>query len=394
MPPRDPNGVGTRIAAVRKARRLRQAELADLACLSLDAIKSIEQGRRVAGENVLDSIAEALNVDPARLHSSTRHSDSRIHAAIPALRAAVDAYDFPPDGPVRDLSALRRSTAELEAWRLASRYTSLVRVLPERLAELTRAVHQFTGVDRIEAARLLASAYRSTDAVVYKYTYRDLSARTVELMRWAAARAEDPVLDATASYVRMETFFSSRQEEALATGLRMLQDAIDRAPSPDDALARAAVGALHMRAAVVAGRMHNGTTARTHLADAKALAGRVREGVYLGTAFGPSSFRVHEVAVAVELNDGPAVLTSAREWKPPTELPAERRSHFYIDVARAQLWQNLGADAFESLRVARRIAPQHVHEHPQVRETLRSLVRSQRSDRESLLGFAEWAGAI
>lgn len=173
----------------------------------------------------------------------------------------------------------------------------------------------------------------------------------------------------------------------------MLQSAIDRAPSPDDRPTRAAVGALHMRAAVVAGRMRDEATARIHLADAKELAGSVREGIYLGTAFGPSSFRVHEVAVAVELNDGPAALTAAREWKPPPELPAERRSHYYIDVARAQLWQNLGADAFESLRVARRIAPQHVREHPQVRETLRSLVRSQRSDREALLGFAEWAGA-
>jgi hypothetical protein len=192
----------------------------------------------------------------------------------------------------------------------------------------------------------------------------------------------------------METFFSSRQKEALATGLRMLQGAIDRAPAPDDVPARAAVGALHMRAAVVAGRLRDGETAETHLADAKALAGTVREGIYLGTAFGPSSFRVHQVAVAVELNDASAVLTAAREWKPPSKLPAERRSHFYIDVARAQLWQNLTDDAIESLRVARRIAPQHVHEHPQVHETLRSLLRSQRSDRESLLGFAEWAGVI
>jgi len=394
MPPRDPNSLGSRIAAARKARRMKQTELAALACVSIDAIKSIELGRREPSDDVLDAVAEALDVDAARLRGSTRHSDSRIHAAIPALRAAVDAYDLPPDGPVRDLSALRRSTAELEGWRLASRYTSLAKVLPNRLAELTRAVEQFAGADRIEAARLLASVYRSADAVVYKYTYRDLSARTVELMRWAAAQAEDPILDATASYVRMETFFSSRQVEALGTGLRMLQGAIDRAPAPDDTATRAAVGALHMRAAVVAGRMRDGAAAETHLADAKALAATVREGVYLGTAFGPSSFRVHQVSVAVELNDGAAVLTAARKWKPPLELPAERRSHYYIDVARAQLWQNLGDDAFESLRVARRIAPQHVHEHPQVRETLRSLVRSQRSDRETLLGFAEWAGAI
>jgi transcriptional regulator with XRE-family HTH domain len=109
MPPRNPNGVGARIAVTRRARRLKQAELAALACVSPDTIKSIESGRREPGDDVLDCIAEALGTDPDRLRGSARHSESRVHAAIPALRAAVDAYDLPPDGPVRDLAALRRS---------------------------------------------------------------------------------------------------------------------------------------------------------------------------------------------------------------------------------------------------------------------------------------------
>ena len=174
----------------------------------------------------------------------------------------------------------------------------------------------------------------------------------------------------------------------------MLQAAIDAAPAPADATARAAVGALHMRAAVAAGRNADPVSARAHLAEAKELARGVREGVYLGTAFGPSSYRIHEVAVATELGDGSTVLTAAREWKPPAEMPAERRSHYYIDVARAQLWQNLPDDALESLMVARRIASQHAREHPQVRDVLRSLLRRQRSDRNALLGFAEWTGVV
>ncbi|MEZ0090986.1 helix-turn-helix domain-containing protein [Streptacidiphilus sp. EB129] len=395
MAPSDPNTpVGARIAAARRARRMEQGELAALACVSLSTIKKIEQGKRNPGEDVLDAIAEALDIDPARLLGSARRSDSRIHAAVPALRAAVDAYDLPDDGPVRDPAALRSSVADLEGWRLASRYTQLARALPEPLAELSRAVQSLTGEERLDAARLLASAYRSADAVAYKYGYHDLSARLIELMRWAACNAEDPVLEATAAYVRMEVFFASRQPVSLSAGLRTLQAAIDRAPAPDAVAARAAVGALHMRAAVAAGRMKDATTAEVHLAEAKALCSSVREGVYLGTAFGPSSYRVHEVAVGVELNDGPAVQAAARQWKPPLELPAERRSHYYIDVARAQLWQNLGDDAFESLRVARRIAPQHCHEHPQVHETMRSLVRTKSSDRESLIGYAKWVGVI
>ncbi|MFC1410005.1 helix-turn-helix domain-containing protein [Streptacidiphilus sp. N1-12] len=394
MPLADPSGVGTRIAVARKSRRLKQSDLADLANISLDTVKAVEQSRRNPSESVLDAIADALNVDPSRLLGTSERSDSRVHLAIPALRATVDAYDLPDDGPVRDLRSLQDSVTELEAWRLAARYTQLARGLPDRLAELTRALDVCTGPDHLAVSRLLVSAYRSADAVAYKHGYLDLSARLIELMRWAATNSEDPVLDAVTSYVRMEIFFASRVEANLVTGLRMLETSIDRAPAPDDCPAQAAIGALHMRAAVVAGRMKDKASAHMHLAQARPLADGLREGVYAGTAFGPASFRVHEVAVAVELGDGPTALAAAREWKPPTDLPAERRSHYYIDVARAQLWQNRSADAFESLKVARRIAPQHCHEHPQVRDVLRSLVRSQRSNQKALLGYAEWAGAV
>lgn len=394
MPSVDPGSVGSRIAAGRKLKRLTQSELADRAFLSLSMVKQLETGKRQPSASTLDAIGEALGIDPGRLAGTSERAASRIHDAIPALRACADAYDLPPDGPIRELAALRTATADLESLRLAARYTQLARNAPALIAELTRAMLTSSGTDRLAVARLLASAYRSADAAVYKYGYRDLSARLVELMRWAAASAEDPVLDAVASYVRMEVFFASRQDGNLATGLRMLEAAIDRAPATRSRAARAALGALHMRAAVVAGRMRDDGAAQVHLAAARKLADRVHEGVYLGTAFGPASFRVHEVAVAVELGDGPTALTAARTWKPPGDLPAERRSHYYIDVARAQLWQNLADDAEESLQVARRIAPQHVREHPQVHDTLRSLLRSQRTDRHTLLGFAEWAGVV
>lgn len=83
-------------------------------------------------------------------------------------------------------------------------------------------------------------------------------------------------------------------------------------------------------------------------------------------AFDPDSVRAHEVSVAVSLGDEHIAwaLDVASEWKPPKELPAERRSGFYIELARAQLWTGLADDAVESLKVARHIDPQHTREHP------------------------------
>jgi transcriptional regulator with XRE-family HTH domain len=394
MPPRNPDTVGARIAAARRLKRLDQPQLAAAANVSLSTIKKVEQGSRHPSDQVLEAVAAALDVDPEQLLGTSSVTSSRVHATIPALRAAIDAYDLPDDGPVRPLMVLREATAGLEQKRLDSQYAQLTRTLPDLLAELSRAVHTLQGIERRQAAGLLASAYRSADAVVYKFRYHDLSARLIELMRWAARQAEDPALDATAAYVRMETFFAAGQPTSLATGLRTLEAAIDTAPTSRSRSVTAAVGALHMRAAVAAGRIHDDERARQHLADAGRLAERVPEGVYGGTAFGPDSFHVHKVAVAVELGDAQTVLDEARTWKPPARLPAERRSHFYIDIARAQLWQNLQDDAFESLQVARTIAPQHVREHGQVHQTLKSLLRTKRSDRDSVIGFAEWAHVV
>lgn len=150
-----------------------------------------------------------------------------------------------------------------------------------------------------------------------------------------------------------------------------------------------------MRAAVLAGRAADGTAADVHLDDARALGGQVPEGISHGTAFGPDSVRVHEVSVAVSHGDGrlARALTLAREWKPPQELPAERRSGFYIELGRAQLWSGRPDAAFESLKVARRIAPQHTREHRWVREDAATLRRLKRADAESLSSFAEWCHA-
>ncbi|MFC6883605.1 MULTISPECIES: helix-turn-helix domain-containing protein [Actinomadura] len=293
--------VGDRIAALRTARRLSQSQLAESAPVSLSLLRKIEQGSRPATDRALEALAEALGVVPEVLAGRRAPSGSRVHAAIPDIRRAIDSYDLPEDGPVRTTPQLCRAADAATQLRLSSQYTKLAETIPPLLGELSRAVHVQGGMQTHQAATALMVAYRAADAVAYKYGYYDLSARLVELMRWAATKAEDPALAATAAYVRTEIFFASRN---LATGLRALEMALDEVPSPSLTGQRAAVGALHMRAAVVAARLTEDPGAvEDHLSRARRLAATVPEGVYLGTAFGPASVHVHEVSVAVELGD-------------------------------------------------------------------------------------------
>jgi transcriptional regulator with XRE-family HTH domain len=394
MPATTNGGVGRRIAYYRSVVRpkMTQQQLADAACVALGTIRKIERGERGVSDETLEAIAGALGIDPVRLRADRGPAQTAVHQALPSLSAAIATYDLPDDGPVRPLPELRTAVAEAVRWRLGAQYTRIVRKLPALLTDLARAYHTASPQDRAELAGLLVRAYRSADAVAYKFGARDLSARLVDLMRWAAPEAADPLLTASVAYVRTETFFAARAHNA---GLRALQQALDCAPSPVTTQEIAAQGALHMRAAVVAGRARDGAAAKTHLDEARALADRVPEDVYYGTAFGPDSVRVHEVSVAVSLGDEHVgrALKVASEWKPPKDLPAERRSGFYIELARAQLWSGLADDAFESLKVARHIAPQHTREHPWVREDAATLRRLKRADSETLTNFAEWCSA-
>lgn len=385
-------GVGPRIAYARRVAGLTQAELARAAGVALGTIRKVERGERGVSDAVLDSIAAALGTDPARLLPDRERPEDRVHQEMPDLAAVLAEHEAPEDGPIRSLAALRKDVAAVVEQRLAAQYSRIARTAPGLLAELCRALHATPDDEQPEVARLLVDACRAADAVAYKHGAKDLSGRLLDLMRWAAGYSRDPLVDAAVAYVRTEIHFSARTH---AAGLRALERALDRAPSTASPDAVAARSALHMRAAVLAGRAGDGTAADLHLDEARVLGDQVREGVYQGTACGPDSVRVHEVSVAVSLGDDhlDRALQLAREWKPPLSLPAERRSGFYIEMGRAQLWAGRPEACFEALKVARKIAPQHTREHRWVREDAATLRRLKRADAETLTNFAEWCHA-
>ncbi|RST11330.1 XRE family transcriptional regulator [Streptomyces sp. WAC05374] len=387
-------GLGRRVACFRSIARPRmtQQRLADRAGVALGTIRKIERGERAASPRMLETLADALGVDVPRLLGDAT-ATCAVRDALPAISDAIAVYDIPTDGPVRPLSRLAGDVQQCTAWRLAAQYKRVAHAAPDLVPELARALHQADEADIEQVAALLVSAYRSVDATAYKYGARDLSARLIELMRWAAARCSDPLVAATVAYVRTEIFFAARAHRA---GLAALETAIDRAPAPTGPATAAARGALHMRAAVIAARAGDATAARVHLAEAERLTEHAPEGLYGGTAFGPDSVRVHRVAVAVSLGGDHVgeALAAAHAWKPPTDMPAERRSGFYIELARAQLWAGRPGYAFESLTAARRIAPLHTREHPWVRHDVATLRRLRRGAAPALTAFAEWCHAV
>lgn len=388
-----PRDVGERIAARRRARRLTQTQLAAASNVSYAMIRAVERGARRPSDDVLEAIAGALGVDAPQLRTGHAGTERRVHRVLPELSATITGYDIPQGPPGRTPDELADAVRTAARRRLAAQYGQLADEIPSVLVDAIRYVHTAPAHEHSAAARLLASAARSADGLAFKFGARDLSARLIDLMRWAADRSADPFVQAVTAYVRTETFFAAR---AHAIGLAALEAAVEAAPAPTGRTTAAARGALHMRAAVIAGRDGNTHSADTHLAHARRLTATLPEDTYLGTAVGPDSVRAHEIAVAVSL--GPEhvdrALAVAREWKPPAAMSAERRSGVYIELARAQIWAGLYRDAWESLRVARAAAPQHTREHPWARAAAADLRRHHRADAEAVTRFAEWVGAV
>ncbi|MFF4013419.1 helix-turn-helix domain-containing protein [Streptomyces sp. NPDC001717] len=383
--------IGQRIAARRRARRMTQTDLAREAHVSLAMIKGCERGVRSPGPSTLEAIASALGLDASRLDPAYVGTGRRVHAALPAISATIAGYELALDPAGRPLGQLRSDIETAVGWRLAAQYGLIAAQVPTLLGDALAHLHATSGPHIEEAARLVVAAARTADAVAYKFGAHDLSARLIDMMRWAAGHSEAPDLSACVAYVRAETFLAAR---AYRRGHLALEQALDMGPTPNTARSTATLGALHMRTAVVAARAGSADAAYDHLNAARTLAQGLPEAVYLGTSFGPSSVRIHEVAVSVSLGGDHIgrALDIAREWSPGPEIPAERRSGFWIEVARARLWSGHPDGAFNCLKEARKQAPQHVREHPWAREDIGKILRLKRAPDESLTSYAEWIG--
>lgn len=300
--------MGEQIAATRKLRRMTQAQLAAAATISVSLLRKIEQGSRPVTPAVWSSIARTLGLDRSQPSDNLRSAGSRVNAAISHIRCLLDYYDLPDDGAIPPLPDLPAATVRATARRLDAQYTTLADTLPDLIAALTRAAHGYTGRGQEIAFGLLAMAYRAADAICDKFGYPDLSARTIELLRWAAARSDDPVLVGMAAYVRAETFFTNQRP---ATGLRALDAASAPLATDGSREALAIYGSLHMRAGVLAACAGLPAAAESHLTEARDIGRHIPDGAYRGTAFGPSSVRIHELAAAAEMGDAQAALRKA-----------------------------------------------------------------------------------
>ncbi|WP_320776467.1 helix-turn-helix domain-containing protein [Streptomyces sp. CRN 30] len=393
MPPLDGDHTGTRIKEQRRLARLTQRQLADQMPYSYSLLNQVECGARPATADFVAAAARALRIDVTVLTGQPYLAElrrDRLAGLVRPIRESLDLYDLGPDAEltVRPPELLVAEADRLCAEVRATRLRNVARALPGLIAELT---HTAWSAPSTALWRALASTYRTAYDITVKLGYYDLATVALDRMDWAAQRASDPCLAAVRQYMRALTCFREGEYRTgrllIASGHRL----VGQAGESRETLA--VTGQLHLGASVIAARADDKTAAHLHLAEARALAGRVGDASDVHwLSFGPANVALHEMSAAVEMRRYDEALTQARALRLPAGLAVSRRAHFLVDRARTETETGHTEGALRSLAEARRLAPVQTRYHPAARETITGLLQLSRRTPDSLHHMATWVG--
>lgn len=398
MPQRNPkhsDTVGGRIALARNRRGLTQQGLADRSHYSRGLIAQVEKGHKAPTAAFVAAMAQALNTDPARLwgqpYQDEDKPDHAVYAPIPEIRRVLTITDVAPDldGPPRTLDALAVELATAHRLRHASQHARLGARLPALLEELTWHAYE---TEEARAWKMLHSSYSVTASLTRRLGFTDLASMVQERSAVSALRSGDQNLAVMVAYRRALLMANAN---APRPAVRLLERSLSQVDA-GRADAVEATGSLHLRAAVVAARAGDGSTAWDHFAQADEVserAGRPVSDVHL-TEYCPGNLLIHGAALAVELGDYDEATRRDQNIHPHdlVDLSPERRAHHGLDMARVRVETGDRDQALARLLGAEKIAPQMVRYHPSARGTARQLGGAWRTMPERLRGLLSRMG--
>lgn len=398
----DRERIGERVAALRKMRGWSGRELARRAQVSYSLLTKVELGAVPASPSFIGAVARALRVDVTKVTGQPYDDPARgaaaLHATIDPLRRALLAYDLPPDVDVapRPAAELRTDVTAISVLGRQARYLELGQRLPGLLDEMHVAVADAGDAERPGLYALLAEAYGGVSGLAHQLGYMDLRALALDRIEWASRLCGDPLRVARTQWSRGASLLGvAAYDQGLAPMKRTRAGLGDDAGHMGEA-ARSVYGSLHLRSAVLAARAGRRDDADAHLAEAREIAGGVREGAnHYGMEFGLANVAIHGVSAAVEVADGTLAVSRAVDLEKAghlTMLPPSRTGHYRIELARGWLYHGDRRRALLTLRAARRVAPQQVRYHPMVRETVGAIARAESRPSEELRSFVAWLG--
>jgi transcriptional regulator with XRE-family HTH domain len=403
--PKPAGSVGTRIREFRMIRDYSLAELGRHAHVSTSQLSRIENGEQPASASITAAVARALGVTISVLHGQPyvhMLQQDQLDALLAPIVSALDSWDIPPaeDLTPHTLDEIAATTAGVASKRAAGEFGEVAEALPELIYETGLAVqiHAVPGRDRERAHNLLAEVARTTAIVAYRLGYMGLARQALARMAAAAPHSGDPRQVAVERYERAQMTHAetSRPDRGVALVRQALRDLGD-----DGELSTIAVrGTLFLRASALSATSGDRVAAADWLGQARELAESAAAsdaaeqppGSRYALAFGDLNVQLGELDLAVYSDDYETAAQVADSVRIPDSYQPTRVAGFLIRKAGAQAWTARHVDALESLEKARAVAPQLTRYHPEVHETVGTLLRARQRASDPLREFALWSG--
>ena len=403
------NGVGAesngqRLARLRARRRWTQQRLATEAGYSLPAVKAFEQGRRSLDRPaVVLAFAQALDCHPTEITgapyvpSHTDRDGQDAVASVAAVRRALLRHGRPARPTEQEAMAvnvpeLRQRVDEANRYRQAAALTKSGAVLPALLRDLQVAAEVTTDDDRRHVFGLLASAYECAMQYLYKLGHSSDATLATERVMWASRETGDPLRILAAHWYDAGEFLTIGEHDEAGA---IIDDALTelgaiRSPGPEAVSLR---GAFHLKASLNLARATDTRAAVAHLKKAETAAEELGEDRNdWQMQFGPTNTALWGVSLPVEMGRGRDAVARAEKVRLPAGYSRERHSHFHIDRARAYFYSGQREQAVRAFLEAERLAPQATRAHAGVRETVGTMIRTQK--RGELVEFGIRLGVV
>ncbi|MFE4667228.1 helix-turn-helix domain-containing protein [Streptomyces sp. NPDC056716] len=394
---RPTESVGTRIRAMRLIRDYSLAELGRMAHVSKSQLSRVENGEQPASPSVLAAVSRALSVDISVLHGQPYIKilqQEQLDAMVSPISSALEAWDIEldDDPEPRSVDVLEAEVDRMVRLRIGADFSETAKILPGLITEVASAVRRqdTPGRERERAYALQTEMARTAASVAYRLGYADLARLAVARMGAAARESGDPCLVAIERFERAAITHGSagRADRSVALMRQALRDLDDDGSQA----VRAVRGILVLRAATYARRSRDTSAADSWIEQANEIAQITGDVELYALSFGPQWVRMSRVSDLNDTDDHDEALRRATEVRLPDHYPPNRRAHFWINRARAEAWTARHDSALESLENARDAAPQLTRFHPEVHETVGTLLRARNRASDALREFAQWSG--
>ncbi|MFE7120599.1 helix-turn-helix domain-containing protein [Streptomyces sp. NPDC057654] len=382
---------GANLAAVRKARGLKQEQLARKASISVSLLSKIEVGDRTLTPEVAALMARAIGITMAEV-LGTAPVEINMEAELLALRSAVRDYDLPETREVDERTIAR----DLKAVGLYRDSVDIDRLMPALPGYVRNATAHAFAANTAQSWAALSDMYSAVYWLAARHRWMDMAELAVTRQRWAVEQKRNPLAAAVAARDRAGAYLNSG---SLDKGLTIVDRAIAAAQNGLSGQQRAfAIGVLNLRGMTLAGRIEDKREAKQeaarHIKSAwKAADEFGADHTLHNMIFGPGNTVTHLLATQVDLGQPQEAVRVAADLDAAlTGLPPVRVAASRINLARAQLDLGDRDGALENLATAWGAAPQMARLNPMGQEVFRVLTSLHKRSNARLLALSKLSG--